>query len=398
MTRPGMEEAQAVQTLPAVDATRRDDLVGSTASPHEKSGLLDMIEQSDEPTTIWPMHMMSPGMAPAAAPAGKDAPGPPEIEPAPPVLAKGTKSTLARKIGKYELRSKLARGAFGVVFIAHDPSLDRDVAIKVLRPNHLTNEVIFQRFLAEARATARIAHPGIVTIHDCGQIDTNLGTTAYIAMELLAGESLGDRLASTGRLPPDTAMEIIRQVASALEAAHLADVLHRDLKPDNIYLVPDPAMPAGERVKVFDFGLAKIGDQNHTRVDIVFGTPHYMSPEQTRSAAQLDHRSDIYALGCILFELVTGATPFDGPLREIVDHHQKTRAPRVAAMVPDIPPELDELIALMLAKDAMARPQTMGAVQRELQRILSNTEPSEPVAVLPTQAETRLPSRSSVSP
>jgi serine/threonine protein kinase len=383
-----------MQQSPAVEPTRRDGLVDSNVSPSEKSGLLDMdmIEQTDEPTKIWPMHMLQPNPTPGGHQAGPGA----DVEPSHAPLAKGTKSTLTRKIGKYELKSKLARGAFGVVFIAHDPSLDRDVAIKVLRPNHLTNEVIFQRFLAEARATARIAHPGIVTIHDCGQIDTNLGTTAYIAMELLAGESLGDRLANHGRLSPEAAMEIVRQVASALEAAHRSDVLHRDLKPDNVYLVPDPAMPAGERVKVFDFGLAKLGDQNHTRVDIVFGTPHYMSPEQTRSAAQVDHRSDIYALGCILFELVTGATPFDGALREIVDHHQKALAPRVSTIIPDISPELDQLIAHMLAKDPMARPQTMGAVQRELQRILASAQ-AEPPTAAPSGVP-RAPSTSHLSP
>ena len=273
------------------------------------------------------------------------------------------------RIGKYELRERLGRGAFGVVYTARDPSLDRDVAIKVLRPNHLRNPTIVQRFLQEARATARIAHPGIVTIHDCGQVETKAGPTAFIAVELLFGESLNARLSRAGgRLPHDVASEIIRQVASALDAAHRADVLHRDLKPDNIYLVPDPAIPSGERVKVLDFGLAKLGHDGETNVETVFGTPHYMSPEQCRSATQVDHRSDIYSLGCILYELVTGHVPFEGEVRELIEFHQFAGPPRASSIVPDLPPDLDALIADMLAKDPMQRPQTMGAVRRALQR------------------------------
>jgi serine/threonine protein kinase len=271
------------------------------------------------------------------------------------------------RIGKYELRERLGKGAFGVVYTARDPSLDRDVAIKVLRPNHLRNPTIVQRFLQEARATARIAHPGIVTIHDCGQVETKAGPTAFIAMELLFGESLTARLGRCGRLPADAAGEIVRQVASALDAAHRADVLHRDLKPDNIYLVPDPAIPSGERVKILDFGLAKLGTDGLTNVETVFGTPHYMSPEQCRSATQVDHRSDIYSLGCILFELVTGRVPFEGEVRELIEFHQYAAPPLASSLAPEVPPAVDALIAEMLAKDPMHRPQTMGAVRRALQ-------------------------------
>jgi serine/threonine protein kinase len=290
-----------------------------------------------------------------------------------------------RRIGKYELRDKLGRGAFGVVFTARDPSLDRDVAIKVLRPTHLGNPTIVQRFLQEARATARIAHPGIVTIHDCGQVETTIGPTAYIAMELLSGETLTDRLTRCGRLAPDAAAEIVRQAASALEAAHRADVLHRDLKPDNLYIVPDPAIPCGERVKILDFGLAKLGHDGNTQLQTVFGTPRYMSPEQCRSTAQVDHRSDIYSLGCILFELVTGRPPFEGEVRQLLDQHQRATAPRARSFVLEVPPALDALVAEMLAKDPMVRPQTMGAVRRAVQRAVQRvadpaaSEPAPPV-------------------
>jgi serine/threonine-protein kinase len=270
------------------------------------------------------------------------------------------------RVGKYELREKLGQGTFGLVFKARDTDLDRDVAIKILDPSHQTNGDILHRFLQEARASARIAHPAIVTVLDCGKVATSTGETAYIVLELLQGESLTNRITRGGRLAPVQAIEFARQIASALDAAHRADVLHRDLKPDNIYLVADPAVPSGERIKVLDFGLAKLGTSRHTMANTVFGTPRYMSPEQCRSATNIDQRSDIYSLGCILFELVTGRTPFDGDLRQLVERHQRATPPRAASFVPDVPGWLDDLIMQMLAKDPAGRPQTMAAVQHAL--------------------------------
>ena len=267
--------------------------------------------------------------------------------------------------GKFELREKVAQGTFGVVFTAKDLHLDRDVAIKLLNAAHLSNKDIVQRFLQEARAAARIAHPGIITMFDCGTIDGG----AYIAMELLQGESLTARLHKAGRLAPRVAIELTRQIACALDAAHKAAVLHRDLKPENIYVVPDPAVHAGERVKVLDFGLAKLGNSCHTQMNTVFGTPRYMSPEQCRSATQIDHRSDIYSLGCILFELVTGRTPFEGSLRELVDRHQRAPIPRASSFSLEVTPALDDLIMMMLQKDPALRPQSMAAVQRMLKSV-----------------------------
>ena len=339
------------------------------------------VEPDEEPTTIRPTPM------------------PPGVVPRRPRMARGSSHGIGERplghIGKYELHGKLGRGAFGVVYTARDPSLDREVAIKVLRPTHLTNQDIVQRFLQEARATARISHPGIVTIHDCGRIETNLGETAFIAMELLTGENLTSRLARTGRLAPEVAADIARQIASALEAAHRVDVLHRDLKPDNLYVVPDPAMPGGERIKVLDFGLAKLGREGHTQLQTVFGTPRYMSPEQCRSSTQIDHRSDIYSLGCILFELVTGRFPFDGDVRQLLECHQRVIPPRARSLAPELSPALDDLIAEMLAKDPMDRPQTMGAVQRALHHICG-TRPS--TADLMPLAPTDPPARALAPP
>jgi serine/threonine protein kinase len=354
------------------------------------------IEPDDEPTTIRPpLALVEPAAAtpiPAlipAAPIPAAAP-PPEPEPPAPTPPEPTSAAVREpsatrlgKIGKYDLRDKLGRGAFGVVYLARDPSLERDIAIKVLRLRHRTNGDIVQRFLQEARATARIAHPGIVTIYDCGLVEASRGPTAFIAMELLAGESLTKRLARSGRIAPALAIEIVRQVASALEAAHRVDVLHRDLKPDNIYLVPDPAMPSGERVKILDFGLAKLGHDGHTQVQNVFGTPRYMSPEQCRSSAQVDHRGDIYSLGCILFELVTGEPPFEGNVRQVIDRHRRMSPPRARSIAPECPAALDDLIAGMLAKDPLARPQTMAAVQRELLLLGTSAAPVAPTGDTP---------------
>jgi len=286
------------------------------------------------------------------------------------------------QLTKYQLGRRLGEGSFGVVFAAHDTVLNREVAIKLLTAKHAFDPQILSRFLQEATAAARITHPGIVTMFDCGHIDG----TAFIAMELLKGETLTSRLARSGRLAPDTAMELVRQVASALDAAHQTGVIHRDLKPDNIFLVPDPAVASGERVKVLDFGLAKLRHQasGHTQAKMVFGTPCYMSPEQTRSAANADQRSDVYALGCILFELVCGRPPFDGEMVDVVGQHQRVQPPRARSFVPSLNLKLDRLITVMLEKNPDERPQSMTAVQRALQEI---------GAVRPGAAETMLPTK-----
>ncbi len=277
-----------------------------------------------------------------------------------PVLAVGG------QIGRYVLVDKLGQGSFGLVFRARDTVLDRMVAIKVLNPAHQYNADVLRRFLQEALASARVVHPGIVTVHDFGTVPTSIGETAYIVLELLQGESLISRVTRTGRLPVAWAVEIIRQVASALDTAHRAGVLHRDLKSENIYLVADPAAVNGERVKVLDFGLAKVGTSQHTQLNTVFGTPRYMSPEQCRSATSIDARSDIYSLGCVFFELVTGRTPFTGDLRSLLEAHKRVMPPRASQFVPDLPPAIDALIAEMLAKDPAARPQTMAALHQTL--------------------------------
>jgi serine/threonine protein kinase len=166
-------------------------------------------------------------------------------------------------------------------------------------------------------------------------------------------------------------MEIARQLASGLEAAHKAGIVHRDLKPDNIFLVKDPAVPGGERVKILDFGIAKLHHVQssgvHTQTSEVFGTPRYMSPEQCRSSTQIDGRSDIYTLGCIVFELITGRPPFLGQTGELFAQHLMVEAPNVLSLVRETPYHVADLVHRMLAKDVTARPQSMADVQRQLE-------------------------------
>ena len=349
-------------TLDVRDAAPREDT--RTTSIRPRFDLTPArVPAEFEPTEVEPVLPVADGPGwPVSARDSRQAMVAP-TEPVPLVLGPGG------RIGKYELLGQLGMGTFGLVFAARDTELDRAVALKILNPAHVTNRDLVQRFLQEARTSARIQHPGIVTVFDSGRVAATTGDTAFITMELLQGESLASRLHRSGRLAPEIACEIVRQVASALDAAHRADVLHRDLKPENIYLVPDPAVPSGERAKVLDFGLAKLGRHGHTMNNMIFGTPRYMSPEQCRSAGEIDQRSDVYSLGCILFELVTGRTPFDGDLRQLVERHQRATPPRARSFALEISEGLDALIAAMLAKDPAARPQTMGAVQRALQEL-----------------------------
>jgi len=304
-------------------------------------------------------------------------------EPAPTQVTKQRQPTNPGAVGRYTLERLLGQGTFGKVFEARDSKLGRKLALKLLNPEQGQYPEIRQRFVQEAQVTACISHPGIVTVFDAGELDDR--GTAYIAMELLAGESLHARLVRRGPMSSDKAREMGRQVASALEAAHDAGIIHRDLKPENVFLVPDPAALDGERVKVLDFGLAKptLTASVKTQAATVFGTPAYMSPEQCESTRDIDHRSDIYALGCVLFQLVTGKMVFDGTLRELVMQHRSATPRSIRQLVPDADPALDALIMRMLAKDPAHRPQTMGEVARLLARPASETEETRDLPKLP---------------
>ncbi|HWO20935.1 MAG TPA: serine/threonine-protein kinase [Kofleriaceae bacterium] len=266
--------------------------------------------------------------------------------------------------GQYRVTGVLGRGGMGVVYAAEHMLLGRAAAVKVLLPEYSGHPEVVARFFNEARAASSIDHPGIIEIYDFG---TTPDGAAFIVMEFLRGESLLKRLARR-RLPWSTALEITRQIAGALGAAHAQGIVHRDLKPENVFLVRDPEVPGGERIKLLDFGIAKLmihalGHQQ-TRAGSLLGTPTYMAPEQCRGVA-VDARADLYALGCILFELCAGRPPFIGEGEgDVLAAHIYMPPPRVASFVSDVPEEVDQLIQRLLAKLPVDRPQTAEDVIR----------------------------------
>ncbi len=280
------------------------------------------------------------------------------------------------KIGRYQLGRMLGEGGFGKVFVARDEQLGRDVALKVLLPEHCGNAEILKRFFHEARAAAAIRHAGIVMVFEYGRIEdtgTDADGSAFIAMEMLSGESLASRLRRAPALSIAETLAITRQIAAALGAAHAEGIVHRDLKPDNVYLVPDDSAIGGCRVKVLDFGIAKLqggsaAGSGNTRTLMVFGTPPYMSPEQCRSSAKIDHRSDIYALGCIVFEMLCGKTPFAGDAGELIALHQLQPPPRPSTLV-RIDAALEKVVLGMLAKKPDERPQSMEELRGVLDKL-----------------------------
>ncbi|HEY5945501.1 MAG TPA: serine/threonine-protein kinase, partial [Kofleriaceae bacterium] len=225
-------------------------------------------------------------------------------------LASGTPALVNRVIGNYKIVRLLGTGGMGVVYLAEHITLGRKAVIKFVQDRLHQDSEYSTRFFTEAKTAASIRHPGIVDVFDYGKDEQARG---YIVMEYLEGESLRTRLRRNKPMHSDLAVMLGAQIANAVAAAHAANIIHRDLKPDNLFLVPDPDSPARVRAKVLDFGLAKVTadpSPGVTQSGNFVGTPLYMSPEQCRSKAGIDHRTDIYSLGCIVFEMVTGRPPF----------------------------------------------------------------------------------------
>ena len=245
---------------------------------------------------------------------------------------------------RYSLVSRIASGGMGDVWEADDTVLSRSVAVKVLRPGTDEEEVFARRFRSEALYTANLCHPNIATVFDYGEVD-NL---AYLVMELVPGEPLSALVRREGALEPDRVRAIMGQAALALGAAHEAGVVHRDVKPANILVMPDGT------VKLTDFGIARAVDgSGHTQTGEVLGTPHYLSPEQALGEAATG-ASDLYALGVVAHELLTGRRPFDKgtPVATALAQVNDTPPP----LPPHVPPGLRSLIEQCLAKQAADRP------------------------------------------
>jgi len=266
-----------------------------------------------------------------------------------------------QQIGAYRIERTLGSGGMGVVYVAIDTRLGRRAAIKQLLPALSSDHGIVERFFNEAKAAASINHPSIVEIYDVGW---HTDGSAYFAMKLLEGESIARRMRTVRGFPIEIAATIARQVATALGAAHARGIVHRDLKPDNVMLVRDEEVVIGERAIVLDFGIAKLFGENpsasKTRTGVFMGTPAYMSPEQCRGAGDVDQRTDVYALGCILFEMLTGRPPFIAQGGgEIVGMHQFVEPPTVRSLRGDVPEPLDALVRHALAKNPAERVASM---------------------------------------
>ncbi len=235
---------------------------------------------------------------------------------------------LGERFGSFKAVATLGAGTMGEVFLAEHQRIERRAAIKVLVPEGTRNADMMRRFFIEARAISLIRHPGIVEVYDC---DVHRNGRAYIVMEYLDGESLASRLEKTRALPWTTACRIARLVADAIGAAHEKKIIHRDLKPGNVFLLGGADWPQPAEVKVLDFGVAKLleGDDAGgpaTTAGHILGTPEYMSPEHC-SGARVDHRSDIYSLGCMLFEMVAGTPIFSAASVRDLLTAQKFRTP-----------------------------------------------------------------------
>jgi len=282
-------------------------------------------------------------------------------------------------IGNYQIIQELGRGGMAIVYKAFQPSLRRYVALKVL-PDYLQADPEFvARFQREARAAAQLGHPNVVTIYDVGE----QGGVHYIAMEYLEGGALLDRLAN-GPLTPEEALQIVEQVGSALDFAHSRGLIHRDIKPANILFSADG------RPKVTDFGIARAGDTSRlTRAGSLLGTPAYMSPEQAQGIP-LDHRSDLYALGVILYEMLTGQVPFQADTPHAIVYAVIHRPPPPPCQLrPDLSPAVEAVLLKALAKLPNERYQTGAGMAAALRGAAAVPAPS---AVVPARAASGPPS------
>lgn len=278
--------------------------------------------------------------------------------------------------GRYRIVRKLGAGGMANVYLAEDQELGRRVAIKILNERHANDEQFVARFRQEAKNAAALSHPNIVSIYDRGEAEG----TYYIAMEFLDGRSLKELIVGRGPAPIAVAVEYARQILSALRFAHRHGIVHRDIKPHNVLV-------DGEgRVKVTDFGIARAGASQMTEAGSIVGTAQYLSPEQARGAS-VDQRSDLYSLGIVLYELLTGEAPFEGdtPVEIAMKHLSQVPAPP-SALRPELPPELDMVVMRALAKEPDDRYQSAEEMEADLERVARGA----PVAAATEEGATRV--------
>jgi serine/threonine protein kinase len=293
--------------------------------------------------------------------------------------------TPLQRLGRYRIVRELGQGAMGVVYLADDELLQRPVALKTMRlPDDAEERTHLEgRFRQEAKAAGGLNHPHIVTVHDLGRE----GDWLYIAMELLQGPELRELILAGGP-PLEQALELGAQVALGLATAHERGIVHRDVKPANIMVMPGP------HAKIMDFGVARMqASEVKTQTGLMLGSPKYMSPEQVEGRP-LDHRSDIFSLGAILYEMAAGRPPFEAPeLANLLFAIVRTEPPAPSQFNPAVPPELDRIVARALSKDVRGRYQDARELARDLQqcRAALNDRPGgradPPVVPVPALSE-----------
>ena len=281
--------------------------------------------------------------------------------------------------GRYRIQRKLGAGGMADVYLAEDQELGRRVAIKILNGRHANDDQFIERFRREAKNAAALNHPNIVSIYDRGEAED----TYYIAMEFLDGRTLKELVVSRGAAPINVAIEYARQILSALRFAHRHGIVHRDIKPHNVLV------DAEGRVKVTDFGIARAGTSQMTETGSIVGTAQYLSPEQARGG-EVDPRSDLYSLGVVLYELLTGKTPFDGETPVEIAMKHLSNAPKPPSKLrPDVTPELDKVVLRALAKNPDDRYQSADEMEADLERVARGAPVSAATAatqVLPAAA------------
>jgi eukaryotic-like serine/threonine-protein kinase len=324
------------------------------------------------------------GRSPADTTAGQAEPAPTMPEALPPAVspvAEDSGELRVEMLGEFRILRRLGRGGMAVVYLAEQTSLARQVALKVLRKEKLADETYIKRFKTEATAAAALSHPNIIQVYLIGEVDG----IHYIAQEYVKGMNLREYLLRKGTPRLDVALHIMKQVASALHAAHSAGIVHRDVKPENIMLTRK-----GD-AKIADFGLAQLTQQgerlNLTQEGVTMGTPMYMSPEQV-SGAKLDSRSDLYSFGVTCYHMLSGSAPFRGRTAiSVALQHVKQKPEALSKSRPDLPAELCRIVHKMMAKDPLERYQSAQGLLKDLKRLAPDLpeqgeehEPEAPLA------------------
>lgn len=279
---------------------------------------------------------------------------------------------------RYEIKKLIGEGGMALVYLAEDRLLDRPVAIKVLRPEYSSDQEFVERFQREAKSSAKLCHPNIVNIYDVGQT----GNTYYIVMEYVEGISLKDLIKREGMLPVDLSLKIAIQISSALQHAHNNLIVHRDIKPHNIMITND------YRVKVMDFGIARaISAASITRTGVVLGSVHYFSPEQA-TGKEVTKASDIYSLGIVLYEMLSGKVPFDADTPVgIAYQHAQAEIPSLVEKRPDLPKYVIDIVNKALAKEPKERFSSASSMEEQLKKALELTPKIQKVAFTKVKAK-----------